>query len=185
MPLEATIVATPEGLHILNMHGRLHRPHWVAQLFASLSQLHVSILSGRAEQTRGGEWESKFILNFATSSTDPKSLDYSALAEQSPSGERPAPPKLSHFEIIRRSDLLVELRVEGPDQIGFLASILARVSGLALFPAELEIDTPHGQIKDCIVLRGIADRGPSEAAYQSLDRMLRSFLVAQPSGMKK
>jgi len=166
------------------MHGRLHRPHWVAQLFASLSQLHVSIISGRAAQIKGGEWESKFLLNFANCATDPKQLDYSALAEQSPSGERGAPPKLSHFEIIRRSDNLVELRLEGPDQIGFLASVLARVSGLALFPAELEIDTIAGQIKDCIVLRGIADRGPSEAAFQSLDRMLRSFLIMKPAGMK-
>ncbi len=185
MPLESSIYATPEGLHELSMHGRLHRPHWVAQLFAALSQLHVSILSGRATQVKGGEWESKFVLNFANSTADPKTLDYSSLAEQSPTGERGAAPKLSHFEIVRRSDQLVELRLEGPDQIGFLASILARVSGLALFPSELEIDTIAGRIKDCIVLRGIADRGPSEAAYQSLDRMLRSFLTAVPAGMKK
>ena len=185
MPLESSISPTSEGLHELSMHGRLHRPHWVAQLFATLSQLHVSIISGRAVQVRGGEWESKFLLNFANSTADPKQLDYSALAEQSPTGERGAPPRLSHFEIVRRSDQLVELRLEGPDQIGFLASILARVSGLALFPSELEIDTIAGQIKDCIVLRGIADRGPSEAAYQSLDRMLRSFLTAVPVGMRK
>jgi len=185
MPLESSISSTSEGLHELSMHGRLHRPHWVAQLFASLSQLHVSIISGRATQIKGGEWESKFLLNFSNSSADPKHLDYSALAEQSPSGERGAAPKLSHFEIVRRSDQLVELRLEGPDQIGFLASILARVSGLALFPAELEIDTVAGRIRDCIVLRGIADRGPSEAAFQSLDRMLRSFMTMSPSGMKK
>ncbi len=185
MPLESSISSTAEGLHELSMHGRLHRPHWVAQLFASLSQLHVSIISGRARQIKGGEWESKFILNFSNSSADPKGLDYSTLAEQTPSGERGAPPKLSYFEIIRRSDQLIELRLEGPDQIGFLASMLNRVSGLALFPAELEIDTVGGKIKDCIVLRGIADRGPSEAAFQSLDRILRSFMTVTPVGMKK
>lgn len=185
MPLESSISSTVEGLHELSMHGRLHRPHWVAQLFAALSQLHVSIISGRARQIKGGEWESKFLLNFSNSSADPKHLDYSALAEQSPPGERGATPKLSHFELVRRSDQLVEVRLEGPDQIGFLAAILARVSGLALFPAELEIDTVAGQIKDCIVLRGIADRGPSEAAFQSLDRMLRSFTSLNSIAMKK
>jgi hypothetical protein len=49
----------------------------------------------------------------------------------------------------------------------------------------LEIDTIAGQIKDCIVLRGIADRGPSEAAYQSLDRMLRSFMIQNQPLLKK
>jgi hypothetical protein len=183
MPLESSISPRGEGFYELSLHGRLHRPHWVAQLFASLSQLHVSILSGRAEQFKGGEWESKFLLNFDNSTSDPKTLDYAGLAEQAPTGERGAPPKLSHFEITRRSDNLVELRLEGPDQIGFLASILARVSGLALFPSYLEIDTVAGQIKDCIVLRGIADRGPSEAAFQSLDRMLKSFQTFKPAGI--
>ncbi len=87
-------------------------------------------------------------------------------------------PKLSRFELSRRSDQQLELKLEGPDQIGFLASILGRVSVLALFPSSLEINTMRGQIRDAIVLRGIGERGPSEAAYQSLERMLRSFVIA-------
>jgi len=177
MSLESSISSTVEGYHELSLHGRLHRPHWVAQLFAALSKLHVSIISGEATQVKGGEWKSKFLLNFTGSTADPLHLDYSGLAEQTPSGERLAPPKLTHFEVLRRPDQLIEVRLEGPDQIGFLASILARVSGLALFPSTLEIDSIAGRIKDCLVLRGIADRGPSEAALQSLDRMLRSFIT--------
>jgi hypothetical protein len=185
MPLESSISSSTEGYHELSLHGRLHRPHWVAQLFGALSQLHVSIISGRATQVKGGEWESKFVLDFSHSSADPKRLDYGALAEQSLPAERGATPKLTHFDLLRRPDNLVEVRLEGPDQIGFLASILARFSGLALFPAMLEIDTVAGRIADCIVLRGIADRGPSDAALQSLDRMLRSFLITKPSQIKK
>lgn len=185
MALESSISSTVEGFYELSLQGRLHRPHWVAQLFAALSQSHISIISGHATQMKGGEWTSKFLLDFSNSSADPKRLDYSAFAEQSPSGERTTTPKLSRFEVLRRPDQLIEVRLEGPDQIGFLAAILARVSGLALFPATLEIDTIAGQIKDCIVLRGIADRGPSEAAFQSLDRMLRSFMVQYPPVVKK
>lgn len=177
MALESSISSTVEGFHELVLQGRLHRPHWVAQLFAALSLQHVSIISGEAAQGKGGEWNSKFVLNFKGSSADPLHLNYSALAEQTPSGERLPPPKLSHFELLRRPDQLIEVHLDGPDQIGFLASILARVSGLALFPSALEIDTIAGRIKDCLVLRGIADRGPSEAALQSLDRMLRSFIT--------
>jgi len=176
MPLESTISSTPEGLYRLSLHGRLHRPHWVAQLFSALAQLRISIISGEASQEKGGEWTSSFLLDFADSSADPHHLNYTAFTEQPATGERHAAPRLSRFEITRRPDQLIELRLEGPDQIGFLASVLARVSGLALFPSKLEIDTMAGKIKDSIVLRGIGDRGPSEAAYQSLDRMLKSFV---------
>jgi len=185
MALESSISSTVDGYHELSLHGRLHRPHWVAHLFAALSQLHVSIVSGEATQFKGGEWTSKFVLNFTSSSADPNRLDYSALAEQTPSGERSTTPKLSRFEILRTPDQLIEVQLEGPDQIGFLAAILARVSGLALFPSRLEIDTVAGRIKDCIVLRGIADRGPSEAAFQSLERMLRSFVKLNQPELKK
>ncbi|MCE0482975.1 MAG: hypothetical protein LV479_01910 [Methylacidiphilales bacterium] len=177
MALESTISSTAEGYYELTLSGRLHRPHWVAQLFAALSQLHVSIISGEATQYKGGEWKSKFLLNFAGSSADPKSLDYNALAEKSLPNERTATPKLSRFELSRRPDQLIEVKLEGPDQMGFLAAVLAKVSGLALFPSALVIDTIAGRISDSVVLRGIADRGPSEAAYQSLDRMLKSFVT--------
>ena len=86
-------------------------------------------------------------------------------------------PRLARFELKRRTDQLLELKVEGPDQIGFLAAILSRVSILSLFPSCLEIDTQNSQFRDVIVLRGISGRGPSEAAYQALERMLRTFLV--------
>lgn len=178
MPLESTISSTAEGKYELKLHGRLHRPHWVAQLFSALAGLRVSIISGEASQEKGGEWTSSFLLDFSSSSADPHHLNYTAFTEQAASGDRPAPPRLSRFELSRRPDQLIELRLEGPDQMGFLASVLARVSGLALFPSKLEIDTMAGKIKDCVVLRGIGDRGPSEAAYQSLDRMLKSFVSA-------
>jgi len=176
MPLESSITPTPDGLYELSMHGRLHRPHWVVHLFAALSQLHISIISGYATQEKKGEWKSKFILDFANSTSNPKQLDYTAFSETTPQGERPNAPKLSRFNLSRRADHLIELSLEGPDQIGFLASILARVSGLALFPSSLEINTVAGQIRDSIVLRGIGDKGPSDAAYQALDRMLKSFV---------
>jgi hypothetical protein len=178
MPLESSITPTLDGMYELSMQGRLHRPHWVVQLFAALSQQHVSILSGSASQEKQGEWRSRFVLDFSNSSADPKHLDYTAFSEQTAGGDRAAAPKLTRFDLSRRADQLLELKVEGPDQIGFLASILARVSGLALFPFSLEINTYQGQIRDVIVLRGIGDRGPSDAVYQSLERMLRSFVTA-------
>jgi hypothetical protein len=176
MPLESTITSTAEGYYRLKLEGRIHRPHWVAQLFSALAGLRISVVSGEAMQTKGGDWTSSFLLDFSGSAADPQHLNFSAFTEQ-PAGDRPPPPKLTRFEIVRNTEQLIELRLEGPDQVGFLASILLRVSGLALFPSKLEIDTVAGRIKDAVTLRGIGDRGPSEAAYQSLERMLKSFMV--------
>ncbi len=178
MALESSISSTADGLYELSLNGRLHRPHWVVHLFAALSQQHISIISGHASQEKKGEWKSRFVLDFSNSTADPKHLDYSAFAEQTPTGERPGSPKLSRFGLERRPDQQLELILEGPDQIGFLASILSKVSVLALFPSSLEINTMAGKIKDSIVLRGIGDRGPSDAAYQALERILKSCVVA-------
>jgi hypothetical protein len=177
MALESSITKTAEGLYELCMNGRLHRPHWVVQLFAALSQLHVSVCSGYAAQEQKGEWRSKFVLDFSRSTADPLQLDYRAFSELTASGDRTCDPKLTRFEITRRPDHLLQVQVEGPDQMGFLATILSRIAILALFPTSIKIDLEEGQFRDAIVLRGFGDQGPSETASKTLDRMLRTFLL--------
>lgn len=180
MPLESTISAKSDGMVELRLEGSNYLPHWIVGLFAALSRQRVSIVSGQATQGVPGEWKSCFVLDFSKSSADPGQLNYVVFAEQTlhTSGETAA-PRLTRFELLRRADQLLELKLEGPDQVGFLASILSRVSLLALFPSRLEIDTRQGQIKDVIVLRGIGDKGPGEAAYKHLERMLKSFLIKE------
>ena len=178
MALESTITATVDGTYELSLHGRIHRPHWVVQLFAALSQQHVSIISGQASQEKPGEWTSRFTLDFSNTSASPKNLDYVAFTEQTLNlGGKAGTPRLTRYELSRRPDKLIEIKLEGPDQVGFLAGMLSRVSLLALFPSFLEIDTLGGQIKDVIVLRGISDKGPGESAYLHLERMLKGFLI--------
>jgi hypothetical protein len=177
MPLESSLSPKSPQQYELSLKGSLHRPNWIVHLFAALSERNVSIISGSARQERKGEWKSRFLLDFSNSSADPKVLDYTAFTEQTHENTRSVPPKLSAFEVVRRSDDQLEVTLEGPDQIGFLASILGRVSGLALFPSSLEIETPSGNIRDLIVFRGIADKVPSEEALKTLERMLKRFLI--------
>src|SRR5277367_1529173 len=99
MALESSISATIDGFYELSLQGRIHRPHWVVQLFAALSQLHVSIISGHATQEKRGEWKSRFVLDFSNSTADPKHLDYSAFSEQSSNLDRTISPKLHRFEL--------------------------------------------------------------------------------------
>jgi hypothetical protein len=177
MALKSSVSATREGIYELSLEGRVDRPHWVVQLFHALSMRQVSIISGNATQVKLGIWESKFLLDFSKSSADPLRLDYPAFAEQNVSMNQSITPKLSRFKLERRPDQYLDLRLEGPDQIGFLASVLGKVSAMALFPSSLEIRTVAGQIKDYLILSGIADRPPTESAYQALGTMLRRFVV--------
>jgi hypothetical protein len=177
MALKSSVSAIREGIYELNIEGRVDRPHWFVQLFHALSQRQVSVISGNATQVKLGEWKAKFTLDFSKSTADPVRLDYAAFSEQNEVLSRSITPKLTRFKLERRPDNYLDLRLEGPDQIGFLASILGKVSGLALFPSTLEVRTVAGQIKDYLILAGIADRPPSDSAYQALGNVLRSFVV--------
>jgi hypothetical protein len=177
MPLTHSISATREGIYELTLSGQIHRPHWVVQLFYALSQLQVSIISGDARQVKVAEWNSKFVLDFSNSSVNPLNLDYSGFAERDAALNRAITPKLSGFKLDRRTDQLLDLRLEGPDQIGFLASVLGKMSGFALFPSSMEIRTVAGKIHDSLILRGIGERPPSDSAQQSFTKVLSSFVV--------
>jgi len=177
MSLECSISPSGLGLYELNLNGRLHRPHWVVQLFTALAQVQVLIHSGYAVQDRKGEWESKFLLDFSQSLADPLTLNYQAFTELTMSGDRLRVPKLARFELMRREDRFLDLKVEGPDQTGLLACVLSRVSILALFPSAITVETEEGQFRDTIVLRGFSEMGPSDAVYKALQRMLCTFEV--------
>jgi hypothetical protein len=177
MSFTSTVTPSGKNSYELNLQGRTHSPLWVVHLFASLSQEQISIISGQAEQINPGEWGSSFVLDFSRSKADPMHVDYAAFSTQNTKLDRSVTPKISRYKLTRRPDQLVDLHLEGPDQIGFLASALGRISGLALFPSLLEIRTVAGQIKDYFVLRGIGNRPPSEEAYKALGTMLRGFVV--------
>ena len=177
MPLKTSISATRAGVYELNLTGQIHRLHWVVQLFYALSQLQVSIISGDARQVKIGEWNSRFVLDFSNSPANPSHLDYAGFAERDAALNRTITPKLSGFQLDRRPDQLLDLRLDGPDQIGFLASILGKMSGFALFPSSLEIRTVAGKIQDSFILRGIGERPPSDSAKESFTKVLREFVV--------
>ncbi len=172
----STITRNAAGLHELKIKGRFHHPHWIAHLFAALAKLNISIVSGSASQVARREWESQLLLDFTSSKAVPEQLDFAAMALQTAQGGS-LQPKLSHFKIVRRADQQLEILIEGPDQIGFLGSMLGKLSLLALFPSELEINTVQGRIKDRIGLRGIGDSAPSPSTEQSLETMLNGFMV--------
>jgi hypothetical protein len=174
----ATLARNPNGLYDLTIKGQFFHPHWVAHLSAGLAGQGVSIMSGRAAEEDDLEWSAQFTLDFQGSAAAPEAVDYVGLAAKTLPADL-AKVSLTRFRLSRRTDQQLELVLEGPDQIGFLGRILMRLSLLAQFPSEMDINTVAGQIKDRIILHGIGGKGPAEVAKNSLDGMLKQLVTGK------
>lgn len=172
MSPNTSIARTVSGLNELAIDGRFRHPHWVAFLTSALAEQQISVVSGRAVSASGSQWEATFLLDFQRSLVSPERIDYAALAETERRLSSQPPPSLSGFFITRRRDGALSLRLVGPDQIGFLGRMLAKLSMLMLFPTELVVDTVDGRIDDLVVLRGTAGAAPPEGLRGSLESML-------------
>lgn len=173
----ANIHPSALGHHELTIEGHLTHPLWVGHLFTGLAQWQISVLSGRAVQTDIQHWQSRFTLDFSKSRAVPHNLDYIMLAQRKSSSVDVQNPKLSRYELFRRPDQALEVRLEGPDQIGFLSRLLGRFSLLMLFPAEIEINTVGGVIRDRVVFRGFAGSVLDDNARVALDTLLKGFVT--------
>lgn len=178
MSTTANIIRLPSGHYELSLDGRLTHPHWVAFLFTGLAKSNVSVVAGQAKQQDIQQWSARFNLDFSKSRMMPESIDYVGLSQHKSGAIDMQNPVLTKYEILRRADQSLEVRLEGPDQLGFLSRLLGRFSLLMLFPTEIEIRTVGGQVRDRLVFRGMGGTPPDETARVSLDTMLRGFVAS-------
>lgn len=171
------VVRTGPGLYELTLYGQFSHPHWVAFLFAGLAELQVSVVAGRATQTDLQHWEARLDLDFRRSTTAPDTLDYEGLARRRPSASDLSLPRLTVFTVVRQPQGL-EVRLEGPDQIGFLGRLLNRVCLMGLFPIEIKIATSVGQIHDVLVLQGIGGSAPDATVEATLRAALQAMVTS-------
>jgi hypothetical protein len=164
----------PDGTATLKLDGEILHPHWVAFLFSGLGACHVSVVAGQAKQRSIVSWEATFRVDLSRCPTPAKSLNILGMMNQEQLPLNVEIPHLTSYQIVRRPDESLEVRVQGPDQIGFLGRLLAKLCMLGLFPVEMTIDTVAGQVQDSLVFRGIAGVAPNEATRQRLDSLLQS-----------
>ena len=171
----SNLTRSPTGLYELHIEGRFAHPHWISFLFSGLSQQKISIVSGRAEQNARLEWNARFDLDFRLSMAVPRNLDYVAMAEKNPPATDAEMPRLSKFEV-KGHARGIEVLISGPDQVGFLGRLMRKLSLLALFPVEIDIDTVSGVISDRIVLQTIGGGAVSESVRTALGTLLRDLV---------
>jgi hypothetical protein len=170
------IARNPSGGYQLGLEGEFLHPHWVAFLFSGLSANRVSVVSGTAQQRSLATWSAAFQLDFTQSPAIPEQVDYLGLTDQEQLPLSLEVPTISTFQVLRRGDESLEVRVQAPDQLGFLGRFLGKLCMLGLFPVEMAIDTPGGRIQDSLVFRGIAGLPPNEATRQRLESVLQGAI---------
>jgi len=144
---------------------------WCGNLAGALSRRGVSILRGNADR-QGSGWS--VVLEVSSEhGTDPRELDFHALASE-PNPDPPALPRLESFVLnMPRRSAAVELTVRGPDRRGFLAALLERLATLGLFPARISVETVHGMAADTFWLQADDGKAPTEKALGPLREFLR------------
>lgn len=167
----AQVVEVSPGVARVELQGELPLG-WCGNLAGALSRRGVSILRGNADRRSAG-WD--VVLEVGSESgTDPRELDFYALAAE-PNPEPQGPPRLESFVLdMPRRSATVELTVRGPDRRGFLAALLDRLATLGLFPARISVETVHGMAADTLWLQADDGKAPTEKALGPLREFLRS-----------
>ncbi len=165
------VVEVSPGVARVELHGELPAG-WCGNLAGALSRRGVSILRGTAER-QGTAWSVALEVS-SEHGTDPRELDFSALAHEANPAPQ-GPPRLESFVLnMPRRSAAVELTVRGPDRRGFLAALLDRLATLGLFPARISVETVHGVAADTLWLQGDAGKPPTAASLAALREFLRS-----------
>jgi hypothetical protein len=179
----ATLHPAEGGLHRLDLKGAFTHPHWLAFLCGGLSGAGVSVVSGHAARESPMHWTGHFVLDARGSRTPVESLDLVGLSALRPAVRDATAPRLASFEVRRRADQQIEVRVEAPDELGFLGRLLSRISLLTLLPSELHIHTVRAMIQDRLVLGGIGTAAPSDEVLGSLTELLGALVRPAAPGV--
>lgn len=153
-------------------------PRWPGNLTAALAAQNINIVSAHAVKKRF-EWDATFVLDLSQFSGDIDSVNFTELAYTEPDDLPDGAVQLTRYALQRLPTGDLEVSISGPDQIGFLARLLRRMTVLTLFPREFDIDTVSGRIKDRIVLGGIGNLMPTPAVMNSLENALQG--MTQPA----
>jgi hypothetical protein len=153
------------------LFGRLTL-NWLGQLGAALSRRSIGIVDVDAARDASGRWRAIVHVR-APRGSEATRLDYFALARESaPDSSDPGRPRLERFELTRLASGMLELRVQGKDELGFLSALFARLAFLGLFAERVHATTHADRIDDLLTLRGVGGVAPSEATEKALTSTL-------------
>ena len=166
------VVANTRSLYSVRLWGPLDTL-WADRLTRGLSNVGLSILNGFARQEASGLWGAEFLVTPLAGAPDPETIDYISLTH-----EPPAP--LASQLVLDGFDLdgsperggFLYLEVRGPDRVGFLGSLLLKLSELELVPREMWVTTRFGEACDRFLLNSSDGRSPTDEERLALEAAL-------------
>lgn len=165
------------GYYELKISGRFS-PDWIVNLTTGISRNRISIISGNARKVNN-IWQAVFLLEKILSATDPKKVDYLAIARENPDRSMQAAISIDKYILDddpKHNDGALYLEVKAKDQLGFLGGLLNFLSFYSLFPESVVIETVKGMISDRFWIRGVGGSAPSPAVVIILRRKLDEFM---------
>lgn len=186
-PLATTVPKTPtsdfrvdrqsDGGFLLHVLGKMPMD-WVSNLTSGLACNGLSITDAQISSRGGMTWHGHFSLAPAVHAAPPGQIDYHLLVRSALSTALPAIALDSfvlHQTTHHGGTLFLEVR--GRDQLGFLGTLLNKLSFYSLFPVHMEIETPGGQLLDKFWLSTAGGGQASEAIVAVLRGTLQRMVT--------
>jgi hypothetical protein len=148
---------------------------WLSNFTRGVTRLHLDIVRGAARRNAERRWSAEFELRGADGSSLDH-VDFLGLTRETSDAVSVLGLELQTFELSRpseRSGVLV-LRIQAPDRVGFLASLLAHLAGFVLFPEEIRIETFQDEARDALWLSSVGGQTPPPEIEGALRASLRA-----------
>ena len=147
---------------------------WFRRFASAVARRGISIKSAAATRDADESWSARIELEVEGANSDPRSLNYLALAEEDAGSSLELAP-IDRFRIERTETAAICLRVFARDRVGLLSALLDRMQFFGLFPVRLRVTTDGPVVDDTIWLKGVADHPPSSEAERALVALLQQL----------
>jgi hypothetical protein len=168
------ITPTTHGTHLLELWDTMP-VGWLSNFTRAITRLHLDIVRGTARRNAERRWSAEFELRGIDDSSRAP-VDFLALTREPSDAASVLGLELQTFELSRSSERsgVLALRIQAPDRVGFLASLLAHLAGFVLFPEEIRIETFQDEARDALWLSSVGGQTPSPEIEGALRASLRA-----------
>jgi UTP:GlnB (protein PII) uridylyltransferase len=168
------LTPTARGTHLVELWDTMP-VGWLSNFTRAITRLHLDIVRGTARRNAERRWSAEFELRSADDNSL-EQVDFLALTREPSAPASMLGLELQTFELSRSSERtgVLALRIQAPDRVGFLASLLAHLAGFVLFPEEIRIETFQNEARDALWLSSVGGQTPPPEIEGALRASLRA-----------
>lgn len=149
---------------------------WLANVCRGLASQRISIERAHAMRASTRAWSAELHVRCLPGA--PVVADLPLLQLAAAEAPEPGPLELDRYELTASTAHggTLHLRIEAPDTLGLLGSLLAQLAKLDLYPIEMHIETRHGRAEDLLWLYTDHAARPNSELQASLEATLAAIV---------